>query len=41
MDRSADLKKISHIEKANSKIAEITIAHTIKSDHGDKLSVIF
>ena len=42
MDRSADLKKITQIEKANSNIAEIIIiVHIIKSDHGGKLSAIF
>jgi hypothetical protein len=39
MDLSADRKKIIQIEKANSNIAEIVV-QVVKSDHGDKLSVI-
>ena len=38
MDRIANLKKITQIEKANSNIAQIiVVVHTIKSDHGCKL----
>jgi hypothetical protein len=40
MDLSADLKKITQIENANSNIAEIVVVHVVKSGHGDKLSAI-
>jgi hypothetical protein len=42
MERSADLKKITQTEKANSNMAEniIIIVKVIRSDPTDKLSII-